>query len=311
MKKWIAILLCLCLIAALAACSERGDSGLAKPDGEPVSTGEPAASDTVGTGETEPSDEPADTPVNTDTVISTEAESYVVTVTEMVPINATFETSGVGIYLSYASENEQIATVSKYGKVKGVSEGTTRIIITSSDGAEKIVSVTVEKRVVEKVVRLALNVMWNDNDLGCYNNETGPVLEITEDGRYTLTFDCADLSEDTKALGVTGLNNLTSIYIKDYDVTTGELMKSNVLACMIRWDKIVVDGVELTITNNEFKDAMKITGIFDTNDPFNAWDGSSVAEVTVDTENHVLNINLEDPQTVSVTFTLSGLTFYE
>lgn len=290
-KKWVAALVCLCMTICLAACA-------------------PESNSTPETTTAAPNDQTTGKP-KIDTVITTAQESYEVATTETVAINAKIVTSAPGISLSYASADENIATVSKYGKIKGVAEGTTEIIITSSDGVEKRVSVTVHKRVVEKILRLALNVMWNDTELGCFNNETGEVLTITEDGQYTLTFDCANLSEATKALGVTGLNNLTSIYIKDYDVTTAELIRSNVVACEIRWDKIVVDDVELTITDGEFKSAMKETGIFDTNDQFNAWDGSSVAEVTVDAENHVLNINMDNPQTVSVTFTISGITFAE
>lgn len=289
-RRFAALLLCLCMGACLAAC------------GEDTTTGTTTAA---------PTTEQTTTARQTDTVITTAAESYTLTETETIDLKAAFTTSSVGVSLSYTSEDPEIATVSKYGKVKGISAGTTKIIISSSDGVEKVVDVTVEKRVVEKVLRLALNVMWNEMTLGYYGNETGEVLEITEDGQYTLTFDCANLSQDAKGLGITGLNNLTSIYIKDHDVTTGDQTVSNVTACQIRWDKIVVDGVELTITNSEFKDAMKSSGIFDTNDPFNAWDGSSVAEVTVDTENHVLNINLDDPQVVSVTFTISGMTFAE
>lgn len=289
-RRFAALLLCLCMGACLAAC------------GEDTTTGTTTAA---------PTTEQTTTAQQTDTVITTAAESYTLTETETIDLKAAFTTSSVGVSLSYTSEDPEIATVSKYGKVKGISAGTTKIIISSSDGVEKVVDVTVEKRVVEKVLRLALNVMWNEMTLGYYGNETGEVLEITEDGQYTLTFDCANLSQDAKGLGITGLNNLTSIYIKDHDVTTGDQTVSNVTACQIRWDKIVVDGVELTITNSEFKDAMKSSGIFDTNDPFNAWDGSSVAEVTVDTENHVLNINLDDPQVVSVTFTISGMTFAE
>lgn len=289
-RRFAALLLCLCMGACLAAC------------GEDTTTGTTTAA---------PTTEQTTTARQTDTVITTAVESYTLTETETIDLKAAFTTSSVGVSLSYTSEDPEIATVSKYGKVKGISAGTTKIIISSSDGVEKVVDVTVEKRVVEKVLRLALNVMWNEMTLGYYGNETGEVLEITEDGQYTLTFDCANLSQDAKGLGITGLNNLTSIYIKDHDVTTGDQTVSNVTACQIRWDKIVVDGVELTITNSEFKDAMKSSGIFDTNDPFNAWDGSSVAEVTVDTENHVLNINLDDPQVVSVTFTISGMTFAE
>ena len=162
-----------------------------------------------------------------------------------------------------------------------------------------------------KVLVLALNVMYNDADSAYYGNEVGPSIEVTGDGQYTVTFDCAsNLSDAAKTAGVRGLNHLTSIYIKDYSVTNGALGASNLTACNIKYDKIVVDGVEFTITNAEEKSAIKSSGIFDTNDPFNAWDGSAVAEVEIDSENHVLEITgVENPQKVEVTFTLSGLTF--
>ncbi len=159
---------------------------------------------------------------------------------------------------------------------------------------------------------LALNVMYNDADSAYYGNEVGPVIQVTGDGQYTVTFDCAsDLSDTAKSAGVKGLKFLTSIYIKDYAVTSGKLGASNLTACNIKWDKIVVDGVELTITNAESKNGIKTSGIFDTNDPINSWDGSAVAEVEIiDADAHVLNITTGDnPQKIEVTFTLSGLTF--
>lgn len=285
MKKISALLLAAALLLSLCACgpAEQGS----EPTTPPATTTRPA-------------------PV-TDTVIVTQAEQYTVEQGKTLDMGVKLQTSAVGLTMSLRSEDESIATVTKYGKVTGVAPGSTDIVITSSNGVEKTVHVTVEG--YEKVLKLALNVMFNDIALGCYNNETGPVLSVTGDGTYTLQFDCATLSEQTRALGVTGLNNLTSVYIKDYGVTTGDLRKSHVTDCEIRWDSVTVDGVELTITNGEFKSALKDTGIFDTNDPVNAWDGSAVAEVTVDTENHVLNFLTENPQVITVTFTLSGLTF--
>lgn len=160
----------------------------------------------------------------------------------------------------------------------------------------------------EQVLRLALHVLYNDDALGYYMNEIGPVIEVRGDGQYTVTFDCAaDLSEDARALGIEGLYNLTAIYIKDYAVTSKTQKTSNVAACDIRWDSVTVNGQELTLTGNDFKSALKSSGVFDTNDPLNSWDGSAVEEVTV--EEHVLNITLPDPQTITVTFTISGLTF--
>lgn len=293
MKNWTkltALLLCVAMLLSLAACS-----------------GDDTGASTAGT-TTAPTTEPAPA---TDTVITTEAESYTVAEGDTIALNADFTSSAMGISLSYTSADESIATVTKYGKVKGVSEGTTEITITSSDGVSKTVSVTVENKVFEQSLRVAIHVMYNDMDLGCYNTETGAAVEITGDGQYTVTFDCAaDLTEATTTLGVTGLNNMTSIYIKDYDVTAGTLRQSNVSSCLIRWDKIVVDGVELTITNSEFKTGMR-SDIFDTTDPFNAWEGSCVQEIVWDETNHIVNFDLENPQTISITFTVSDLVWNE
>lgn len=167
--------------------------------------------------------------------------------------------------------------------------------------------------VEEGTLNVALNVLFNDNELACYNNEVGPSVAITGNGQYTVTFDFAtDCSDTTKEYGVTGLNNLTAIYIKDYDVTVGNIDESNLVSCDIRWDKVVVDGVELTITKGDFKSGIKASGIFDTNDPLNAWDGSAVEEVTTDTALHSLVINgIDNPQQITVTFTIDNLLFAE
>lgn len=159
------------------------------------------------------------------------------------------------------------------------------------------------------VLRIALNVMYNDADGAYYGNEVGDYIEVTENGQYTLTFDCnTQLSDDAKRSGIKALKNLTSIYIKDQDVTNGVAGKSALVSCDIKYDKIVVDGTEFTITITEPKNAIKSSGIFDTNDPFNSWDGSAVAEV--ESVDHVLNMtNLTNPKKVEVTFTLSNLVF--
>lgn len=161
-----------------------------------------------------------------------------------------------------------------------------------------------------ETLQLSLNVLYNDNALGYFGNENGPVVEVSGDGQYTLTFDCdADLSQQAKDLGITTLSNLTAIYIKDYQVTTGEIKKSPLVSCEITWDEILVNGQSLTVTAPGPKSALKSNGVFDTNDPFNAWDGSAVAEAS--STDHVLNIDAADPKTVSVTFTLSNLVFVE
>ena len=109
---------------------------------------------------------------------------------------------------------------------------------------------------------------------------------------------------------MTGLNNLTAIYIKDDSVTRGQAKKSALVSCDILYNEVVVDGASYEIHMDAPKSALKASGIFDTNDPINSWDGSVIDEVTVD--NHVLNFSeIEDPQRVEVTFTLSNLVFEE
>ena len=167
--------------------------------------------------------------------------------------------------------------------------------------------------VTDGVLNLALNVMFNDADCAYYGNEVGPSIEVKEDGQYTLTFDIGtDLSATGKAAGIMGIQNLTAIYIKDFAVTEGILGASNITSCDIIYDKVVVDGKELTITMTEPKNGIKTSGIFDTNDPINSWDGSAVEEVVWDQENHVVSIDgVTNPQKIEVTFTLSNLVFAE
>lgn len=162
-------------------------------------------------------------------------------------------------------------------------------------------------------LQLALNIMYNDGDCAYYGNETGDVIEVKDNGQYTVKFDFdKNISDAAKAAGIISINNLTAIYIKDYGVTSGAISASNLTSCDIKYDKVVVDGKELTITNTEAKPAMKSSGIFDTNDPFNAWDGSAVKEVITDEDAHVLNVDgIDKPKTVEVTFTLSNLLFAE
>lgn len=284
-NRIICLLLCAAMMLCLAACAQPAPTTTAAPATQPTTTAKPAVQ------------------------IVTASESYTVTVGQMVEIKASVEGDD-SLTLSYSSCNEAIATVNKYGKIIGQKAGETEVTITASDGTVKVVSVTVEGPMYENMLRVALNVLYNDSVLGCTNTEYGPYVEIYEDGQYTVTFDCTmNLSESSRMMGVTDLSNLTAIFLYDHEVRVGNQMYSSVTACNIRWDSVIVNGQELTITNSEFKSAMKSTGIFDTNDPLNAWDGSSVAEVTVDEENHVLNINIEDPVTITITFTIEGLQF--
>lgn len=281
------LLMIMCSLAILVLCACGGDDS----EKEEETTGEKKAE--VSTTITVPSDE------------------YNVQVGKTVYIEAELKSDDDSVYLSYESADKAVATVSSFGKITGVAAGTTDITVKSSDGVEKKVSVTVEAVAVYDGLKLALNVMYNDSGAAYFENLVGEAIEVKDNGQYTVVFDFAkDATDGAKAAGITGLNNLTSVYIKDYGVTVGDLTASNLVSCDIKYDKIVVDGTELTITVTDPKNAIKGSGIFDTNDPLNAWDGSAVAEVDADMSTHVLNIKgIENPQKIEVTFTLSNLVF--
>ncbi|MCD7859746.1 MAG: cellulase family glycosylhydrolase [Firmicutes bacterium] len=223
-------------------------------------------------------------------------------------LNATASGDGT---LTYRSANPEVATVSKLGKVVAISEGSTQIIITATTGETAVVQVTVEGATTATEIQLALNVYYNDSTNNYYSNEYGEAITVTGDGTYTLSFDCeTDLSDSAVSAGVSSLSNLTAIYIKDHMVTLGKQSKSQLESCDILYTKIVVDGVEFAVNMDSAKSALKASGIFDTNDPINSWDGSVIDEVTVD--DHVLNFEgLENPTHIEVTFELSNLVFSE
>lgn len=247
------------------------------------------------------------------TEILTDRDEYTLEVGKSLYLNATLLSADTDDNITYQSCNESIASVSTLGKVVSKAAGVTNIVMTASSGITKTVQVTVGGTQAAKELSLALNVYFNDEISGYYSNETGVPITVTSDGQYTLVFDCeTDLSATAKTEGVEGLNNLTAIYIKDQAVTEGLAKTTPVESCDISYDAVVVDGTPLTITSTQAKSALKDSGILDTNDPLNSWDGSSVEEVEVDLEKHVLNITgINNPQKVEVTFTLSNLVFEE
>lgn len=155
-------------------------------------------------------------------------------------------------------------------------------------------------------IELALNVYYNDSDSDYYSNESGSSIYVTEEGQYTLSFDCAtDLSTDATSKGVRSLKNLTAVYLLDMGAASGA--QSPLKGAQIQYDAVEVDGVALTVTQTAPKSAFKSSGVFDTNDPINAWDGSAVEEVMASSD-HVANFTtVDNPTKISVTFTLSEL----
>lgn len=245
------------------------------------------------------------------TDITLEQENVDVIVDEYFFLNAAKVPADSDAHLTYRSSNPEVATVSKIGKVVAKAKGTAYIFVSSSDGLTKLVKVNVSEGEAKAEIALALNVYFNDSDANYFSNEYGSDITVSEDGTYKVEFDCSkDLSDNAKNAGVKGLNNLTAIYIKDHSVTKGLAKKSPLVSCNIIYDEVIVDGNSYKVNMDTPKAAMKASGIFDTNDPINSWDGSVIEEVTV--SNHVLNFtNVENPQKVEVTFTISDLVFEE
>lgn len=242
--------------------------------------------------------------------IRTDANEYALYIGEYAYLNAQTAPSGCSASLSYRSSDESVATVSTIGKIVAIEEGNAVITVTSSDGFSKEIPVTVTDKALAAEITLALNVYYNDSAHNYFSNEvSSQTITLDSPGQYTLTFDCAtDLSGAAKKAGVSALRNLTAIYIKDYDVTAGNTSVSPLETCDILYDEIKVNGQALTITQKTPKSALKGSGIFDTNDPMNSWDGSAVEEVKC--SGNVLNFTTAgDPVTVEVTFTLSNMKF--
>ena len=249
-------------------------------------------------------------PKNSDkqiTSILTDSESYQVMKDKYVNMSVSAEPADNTDSLIYSSSNPRVATINPLGKIVGVSAGQTYITVMSSSGITKTVPVTVTESSSDESIELAANVYYNDSLYAA--NEIGTPIKVKGDGQYTVSFDTAtDLSDKAKTAGIKYLKNLTSVYIKDNAVATGQAVKSPLDSCDIRYDSIKLDGVSLTITKTDFKSALKENSVFDTNDPINGWDGSAVKEVS--SSNHTVNFTSSDtPSKIEITFTLQNLKF--
>lgn len=212
-------------------------------------------------------------------------------------------------FLTYRSSNPKIATVNEEGQVFGIGAGTAYVFVTASTGLTKSVKIKVSEVSDSGNLEVALNVYYNDSTHSYFGNDYGTPVSITGPGQYTVVFDSAtDFSAAAKAAGVTGLTGSGAIYIKDHAVTLSEATKTAATSFAFRYDRIVIDGTELTITDTAVREGIKASGVLDTGDPLNAWDGSAVSEVTAD--NYVLNFGtITDPKRMEVTFTVTELLF--
>lgn len=244
------------------------------------------------------------------TDITVEKESYRMAEGDAEWLNAQLVPADTQETAAYYSSDENVVTVSPLGKIVAAGAGDAIVTVCSSGGKTKEIAVNVSSMPEKAEIQLAVNVYYNDAGHGYYSNEVSQdILTTSCNGQYSLTFDCdRDLSDKAKESGVFALNSLTAIYIKDFQVTSGKASVSPLEKCNIHYDAITVDGVPLTINNHEPKSALKESGIFDTNDPINAWDGSIVSEVQ-NTGNSISFTTVNSPKKIIVTFTLSDMIF--
>jgi len=233
--------------------------------------------------------------------IQTDAEVYTVPVSGSAQIKLTLP-DGTDDVVSFISSDASVATVGRLGTIAGKSVGTAWVVLMTRSGLSKTVRVDVVPAFSpENSLEVAINAYYNDREHSFFGNCRGESVVVAGNGTYTLTFDCAtDLSEDAAKAGVESLAGVGAIYLADTEGSNGLLA-----SCDIFYDEVLLDGQALTITQTEPKTALKAGNRFDTNDPVNAWDGSSVAEATA--QNHVISFEGHtEPKTITVTFTLSS-----
>ncbi len=248
------------------------------------------------------------------TGIAVDKDAYQVEKNAEVFLNATVTPADNGAYITYESSNPAVASVSTVGKVLALDLGETTITATTSDGLTKKINVQVVDPAApeDAKIRLAINILYNDSQNQYFGTETGSdVVTAEQDGTYTLKFDCStDLSDKAKAANISNLNGLGALYIKDYDVTKGLERKSPDIDLKISYTSIKVNGTELLAAETAQQDAIK-SGIFDTGNPLNAWDGSVITDgIQVDVyevSNKSISFNtVENPTVFEVSFKLTG-----
>ncbi len=245
------------------------------------------------------------------TAVSVQKDAYKLEVKSELFLNPEVTPVDNQAYITYSSSNPAVASVSTIGKVRALAVGETIITATTNDGVSKSINIQVaEPDAPESAqIRLALNVLYNDSVNNYYGNEVSTdVVTANQDGTYTLKFDCSkDLSAAAAAANITTISEIGAIYIKDYDVTKGINKKSPEINTQIVYTSIKINDKELLSANTESFKTMK-GGVFDTGNPFNAWDGSVVSEgIEHNSAKCTINFTgVENPTVLEVTFLLTG-----
>lgn len=128
-------------------------------------------------------------PVESDkkVTISTDDDTETIVLDKNTTLNAK---ASNGERLTYTSSNPSVATVNSHGKVVATGIGTTYIIIKSESGAVKRVQINVKDALDTDEISLGLKVLYNDSAHKYWSAETGTVVKASQDGQYTVKFDC-------------------------------------------------------------------------------------------------------------------------
>ncbi|MDE6566941.1 MAG: cellulase family glycosylhydrolase, partial [Lachnospiraceae bacterium] len=245
----------------------------------------------------------------TATAIKTDKPYYEITEGNTIDIVTTLTPADSKDAVTYTSSNTEIATVSSSGKVTAENAGMTYIIVKAASGVSTIVAIKVKKKATSGTVGVTLNALYATSGL----TEKSKPVTITGDGKYTVTLDLEkDMSEDGKKAGITKLEDLTAIFLRDTNT-----LKPVVSQAYVRYDKVVVNDKELTLKKldsmdeNGFKNLLKSNGQLDSNDPINGWDGCAVEEVTVNSSKHSVSFKgIDNPTKISLTFTIKDMKFF-
>lgn len=213
--------------------------------------------------------------------------------------------------LTYTSENEKIAAVNSVGRIFAKSVGETNITVQAANGNSKTVKITVAEENANEIdhVKVGIFVLYNDSEHEYWDNEIGETVNIRSNGTYTLTYDISQhQSETAKAAGIDTINNLTAIYLKDVDVHSGAIPKSSFRHCLLKWEKIEINGQEVKLSDDrtEYLSPINASGVFDSGKPVNAWEGSDIEGVSASDHTAVFS-NIEKPTSVTLTFTISQI----
>ncbi len=243
--------------------------------------------------------------------IKTDADEYSLSVGSTKTLGVTTVDADLQNQLFYNTSDATVLTVNSLGKMVGISEGIAYVTISASTGVSKTVKVNVSPVVSSGSCPVGVYILYNDKTSKYYGTELGDTVEINKNGQYTVSFDISsDLSNSAKKLGVSSVNNITAIYLKDINVMNGDATKSCIKSCGITYDSFVInDTTNLTINHTTADNPINSSGVFDSGEPVNSYSGSYLNEVS--SSNFVATFNTEAVTKFTLTFTISDIAFNE